>query len=407
MRRSRGRGLAGALVLILSLTALFPVPSSLFAFERIAFVDSFDFVTTFDCETKAGTSQILDHVLLTGADTILWRHQTGGVVRFPTDEEPCVRLNGIVDKRRIPDTRVFGWARLEAGETNLLAYALAEAKARGIGAGIHYTFEENHHCAFTFGAWNLEHPQYWVRRIDGRPYPGRCSFAFDEVLEHKMRLLDELLASGAETIYLDCWRNGGWSPAQEYVEPVLAAWKAKYGCEPPKDALDPRWLGLIGTYQDRYLRAIRARLDRSPRPVRLLLGLSDQTLEDDVMWRRFAIDWKRLAADGTVDGIVVASVVPGSVPGPADVWEKTRQIYAYVMRNRGKAKVYLPVPEYGYMYGIPSYCRDAGVGKAEATRRLLELARDAGADGIVMECVDYGNYTPEMCELIRNFNPGR
>ncbi|MBO7687390.1 MAG: hypothetical protein J6V72_13445, partial [Kiritimatiellae bacterium] len=50
------------------------------AFEKIALIDSFDFGTHFDTETVAGTEQILDHVLLTGADMVLWRNCGGATM---------------------------------------------------------------------------------------------------------------------------------------------------------------------------------------------------------------------------------------------------------------------------------------------------------------------------------------
>lgn len=368
------------------------------AFEKIALVDSFDFVTNYDCETREGTRKILDEVFSTGADVMLWRHQTGGVLRYPTTEEPLIKLNGCVDKRRIPDNRIYGWARLEKGETNLLAYAIGEAKRRGKGAGIHYTFEENHFADFTFGVWNMEHPQYWVRLPSGVPSARRCSFAFDEVMEHKMRLLDELLKTGPEILYFELWRCGGWSPAQEYVEPVVSAWKRQYGCEPPKDFRDERWIRHVSFWMERYIRAIRARIEAHGGKTRLLLGLSDMTLEDDSMWTRYALDWKKFASDGTFDAVVVSNVLPSG-----DVWRSTREIYEYVMTNRGKADVYFHCSIYDYHYGIPSYCKATGESQEIVAKKLLELARDVGGKGVVLECVDEKNYSPTLKEILRNF----
>lgn len=378
--------------------ALTLVASAACAFEKIALVDSFDFITHYDCETKEGTRKILDEVFSTGADTMLWRHQTGGVLRYPSKEEPLVKLNGCVDKRRVPDSRVFGWARLEQGETNLLAYAIEEAKRRGKGAGIHYTFEENHFATFTFGTWNMEHPQYWVRGFGGNAFPGRCSFAFDEVLAHKMRLLDALLETKPDTLYLEPWRGGGWSPAQEYVEPVVAAWREKYGCEPPRDPRDGRWTQHVSFWMERYVRAIRARIRAHGGRTRFLVGLSDMDLRDRNMWERFALDWKKLAAEGVFDAVVVSNVRPSG-----DTWKSTRDIYEYVMTHRGKADVYFHCSIYDYHYGIPSYCRATGESREVVARKLLELAKDVGGKGVILECVDQGNYSPSLKEIIRKF----
>ena len=45
----------------------------------------------------------------------------------------------------------------------------------------------------------------------------------------------------------------------------------------------------------------------------------------------------------------------------------------------------------------------AKISEAEAVRRLLKLARDAGGDGITMEVVDASNYSPDVCKTIREF----
>ena len=59
-------------------------------FEAAALVDSFDFAKVkerdglflYDTETEAGNVAVLDHVLLTGARTILWRNCGGATVRY-------------------------------------------------------------------------------------------------------------------------------------------------------------------------------------------------------------------------------------------------------------------------------------------------------------------------------------
>ena len=51
------------------------------AFEKIAYIDSFDYPALQETETAEGTHRILDNVLKTGATTILWRNQSGAVPR--------------------------------------------------------------------------------------------------------------------------------------------------------------------------------------------------------------------------------------------------------------------------------------------------------------------------------------
>ncbi|MBR4651795.1 MAG: hypothetical protein IKO72_00385 [Kiritimatiellae bacterium] len=368
------------------------------AFEKIALIDSFDFITCVDAETKAGTEKIVDHVLLTGADTLLWRNQSGSIVRYPSAEEARPFKEPPIDKRRVPLETIHGWARLDVGETNLIAHAFGYISSLGRRPGIHLTFEENHFAAFTFGGWNLDHPQYWCRTYSGTPSCGRSSFAFDEVMAHKMRLLDELLAMNPDTIYMDFFRSGSWTPALEYVEPVLKAWRERYGSEPvPHDAKDERWLKLVSGYMDRYLRAVKAKL--AAKNVRFLVSLVKMDLADRFMWERYAVDWKRLAAEGVFDGLVVESVPPDA----KDPYGSTRKVYEYVMRNRGKCDVWFHCNTYDYMPGIPTYCRLTGDKPAEAARRLMELARDVGGQGVILECVDWGNYPPEINKVLNEF----
>ena len=37
----------------------------------------------------------------------------------------------------------------------------------------------------------------------------------------------------------------------------------------------------------------------------------------------------------------------------------------------------------------------------------MKIAMDAGACGVVLECVDYGNYTPDVCSAIAEALTGK
>ena len=89
---------------------------------------------------------------------------------------------------------------------------------------------------------------------------------------------------------------------------------------------------------------------------------------------------------------------------PADPFGSTERIYRSVMANRGAADIYFPLAAYNMeKCGIGEYVRLAGIPEAEAARRLLDLAKRCGARGVVLECVDYGNYKPEVREVIGSF----
>ena len=142
-----------------------------------------------------------------------------------------------------------------------------ECAKRGLDWGIHTTWEESHWISNTESNWNLLHPQYTTRTKHGSPRLASASLAFPEVMAHKLRLVDERLAMKPKTVFLDLFRNGGWSPALEYVQPVRDAWRARHGGEPPDSATDPRWLALVSEWQMAYVRAFAAKCHAAGAPL--------------------------------------------------------------------------------------------------------------------------------------------
>ena len=377
-----------------------------FPFEKIALVDSYDFARDFDVETVTGNVQVLEHVMLTGCDTVLWRNCTGGMMRYASDEEPCRRTECPVEKLRVPESRrTFGWLRLDRRDPDIFRVAMREAAARGLRKGVHWPFEEAHWAHFTLGQWNIEHPQFWCVSRDGMPFAWRVSLSYPEVVEHKLRLTDELVERGADVVFIDLFRNGGWTPAIEYVAPMKRIWEERYPGEPLPTYTDPRWTALAMEVQNAYLRKMRARLDKSGRKIRLLLGIAyvGRPYESDYTVVQRGVDWRRLAAEGTLDGLVVMSV-DRKVLDADDPWEATRDIYRDVVAHKGHCSVYFPVGAYNYSgVGIPGYAQKTGLARVDVAKRLLGLASTCGGDGIVMECVDYGNYPPDVRKAIREF----
>ena len=94
-------------------------------------------------------------------------------------------------------------------------------------------------------------------------------------------------------------------------------------------------------------------------------------------------------------------------PDPKRPLESTRELYESVARDKRKSQLFCPVSEYCQTRkrGIADYAKMLGVSNVEATKILLNLAREVNADGILMECVDYNNYTDEMCEVLNSFRP--
>lgn len=365
-------------------------------FEVMAFADSLDFGAVMDSETAKGNIQILDHILETGPDIILWRTGAGATTRYPSREEPADYCPAEI--RRLPDNRKFyGFLRYPDASPDILKLIAETCATRGLRFGNHSPFEETHWTSWTFGVWNAEHPQYWSRAQNGTPWAGRCSLAFDDVRAHKLRLAEEVLAYGSKDYFLDCWRNGGWGPHLEFVEPELRRWRAKHGDVPPTN--DAAWRAHVFETTHLFIHALATQV-RS-HGARFHLGVprpDDVPGEDGCMIFR-GIDWRACVDAGDVDGLIVMEPL-WDTKRP---FESTLEIYRRIVRRcAGKCRVYFPVSAYDFgNKGIPSYCKATGKSFADVAETLERLAFEAGGDGITLECVDYNNYPVAARQRLR------
>ena len=367
------------------------------SFSIVALVDSLDFAKQYDIETATGTVQVLEHVLLTHANDIWWRDKGGGKMRYPSKCEAWPISEAPFDKRRLPSEDIYGHLRLDAPWAHAFPLVREECAKRGLGFGIHTTLEENHGISSLASNWTLDHPQFWSCVKGGEPWMGSCSIACPEVVAHKMTMLDERLALKPRRILLDLARNGSWSYAREYSVQMVADWKRLNGDEPVPEPSDPRWIRHVDRHFCGYLRKFSARCHAAG--VEFIVGMTDIDGREDAKFKKLlgGFDWKPLAAEGVFDAIWVMSV-PMDKARP---FESTERIYRDIMAVRGRSKVYFPLPAYDYAQtSVYSYARFAKTSVGEATKRLLEMAKSVGGCGVVMECVDYRNYPPEVCAAI-------
>ena len=417
---------------MLSLVSIAVTCLSAAGFEKIALVDSLDEAQKWDVETPEGTLKVLEDALRPHSTMVLWRDKGASLMRYPCEEEPYPECEFPIDKRRVPPKIGAFWAlRLDNCGFDVFKLVFGECERRGLKQGVHTTWEENHWCSSFMATWNMRHPQYCCRAKGGLSWPGHASLAFPEVMEHKLRMVDERLRLKPQTIFLDMYRDGGWTPRLEYVPPVCARWRERYGCEPPDNPKDDRWLGLVSEYVTAYVRefsrrcraagvefviglpylAIAAHSENAPcqntatanesrRDAEHGRATSSRPPTGDAVWEHYALDWRRLAAEGVFDGIWVMSFPID----PKRPFESTAELYAYMMTQKGKAeKVYFPLDEYNYRKeGLATYAKYAGCTKAEAARRLLELAKAAGGAGVVYECVDCHLYPREVCDALKD-----
>ncbi|MBP5544174.1 MAG: hypothetical protein ILM98_08870 [Kiritimatiellae bacterium] len=370
------------------------------AFDIVALVDSLDFAKNFDIETATGTVQVLKHVLLTHPTDIWWRDKGGGRMRYPSQCESWQFSEAPFDKKRLPSEDIYGWLRLESPGANAFPTVREACSRRGLRFGIHTTLEENHWYSPLASNWTLAHPEYWGRTRNGEPWMGCCSIMHPEVVAHKLEMLDERLALKPEAIMLDFWRNGSWSFAREYTAPALAEWSRLHTGEDVPPHTDPRWQAMVGARFTDYLRAFSAKCRSAG--VRFIVGLPGIDAQDDSALRARIgeFNWRGLAREGVFDAVYILSVAMD----PADPFGSTERIYRSVRDSCGSTDIYFPLAAYNMeKCGIGEYARRAGVTEAEAASHLMALARDCGGRGVVLECVDFGNYRPEVRDAIAAF----
>lgn len=374
-------------------------------FEVAAWVDHYDFGTVFDTEKAEGLAQILDHVQETGATTILWRNCGGSTMRYQSRIEAHHHPSQL-DKRRIAGGRsTHGWVRYGEAQPDIVREVVRLCRQRGLRPGIHWPFEETHWQVWTIGEFNMEHPQYWGRTALGQPWWGRVSLAYEPALEHKLALADELVERGIEVLFVDFWRTGAWSPAYEYVEPVVAAYRKKYGAEPPEDAKDLRWCRHVSDYVTHFLRRLRERLKASGRKIELAVGIPDIAPLSDEPLVRSAADWRRWIDEGLIDTLVINFVKWDT----ERALESTEAAYREVLgAAAGRVRVWCPVQQYNFTgAGLPAYQKATGRSAPEVAEALVRMAHRVGAQGISLECVDFNNYEPATREVLRRLTTTR
>jgi hypothetical protein len=406
------RSACRAAVVIAAATMGGGAPMAAERFEVAAWVDHFDFAGVrqgegymFDTETAEGCARILDHVQEVGATTILWRNCGGANMRYQSQVDSH-HHGSMLDKRRLPDLRVpHGWVRYGEAQPDIISNVMGMCRQRGLRGGVHWPFEETHGAGWTVGAFNLEHPQYWGRTVDGQPWWGRCSLAFDEVVEHKLALVDELVERGIVVLFIDFYRSGGWSPAYEYVEPVVASYREKHGTDPPKDARDLQWCRHVASYLTAFLHGLRQRLGASGREIDLMVGIPEIAPLGDQTLASRAADWQAWLDEGIIDGLVINYVKWDPERPMASTRELCREVMAVV---NGRCRVLWPVRAYDYSgYGMPSYQKATGLSQDGVAAQLMEMAWEEGASGVSLECVDYNNYRPETRQRMRELAEGK
>jgi len=224
---------------------------------------------------EEGIRYMLQRCKETGLTTIYWRAFDAGYAKYesqlasplswaeidqgshiwgPRTHEDLAAARAIVPnydafrEQHLPKFRA-----LELKGLDTLKIACRIAKELGISMNVWYTLNEDDHGFGWVSRFAKEHPQYvWVRR-DGTKYRSQMSFAYPEVREYKLKVLEELLEYDIDGVFFDWVRTGDVrdNPQNDpegtadfgYEEINIKGFMEKYGVDPreiPNN--DERWV---------------------------------------------------------------------------------------------------------------------------------------------------------------------
>lgn len=145
----------------------------------------------------------------------------------------------------------------------------------------------------------------------------------------------------------------------------------------------------------RYFRAFAAKC--RAKGTRFLLGIQKVELGYDYMWDRYGIDWRTLAKEGAIDGLVVMGVKPDK----ARAFASTKEILSAVKADCGATPLYFQASSYNSNNGFNTYKTWTGLDTVACMRRMIEIAKEVGCRGVILECVDPGHYADAHCDVLR------
>src|SRR6185369_16389086 len=146
--------------------------------------------------------------------------------------------------------------------------AAAVRYGRQIGLEIHawVSINEDAHGWGIRSEFSKKHPEFRWRKRDGTMYHSQLSFAFRDVRQYKLAILEEILGYDISGIFLDWIRTGdvrdnpqtdSAGVADSGYE-ALAPFKKKYGVDPHEVPNgDERWVRLRAERQTEFMRAAR------------------------------------------------------------------------------------------------------------------------------------------------------
>ncbi|HOX37834.1 MAG TPA: family 10 glycosylhydrolase [Candidatus Brocadiia bacterium] len=349
-----------------------------------------------------GVRQILDRCKQCGWKRVYWRCFDGGKALYPSkllepahgyDEENYHRDHGtawVLEKLK----------DLDWGSYDALREAVTYGHQIGIEVHAWLSINEDDHGYGLTSRFSREHPQFrWMRR-DGSAFRTQLSFAFKEVRDYKLALVEEILSYDPDGILFDWIRTGdvrdnphtdsGGAANYGYEIPNIEAFRKAYGID-PKDVPngDEHWVRVRAEPQTVFMRDAR-KLIRLKNPRAKVAALvhnpwgyrgSPTDTPYDGNLRGLLLDTGKWAEEGLIDEAVAAGYYrPGGSPEAA--------YNALVKETGGKVRVWL----FGWLGGKDQFLGD------------VSLAEKLGAPQILLWESDYVALAPANEEVVRAMN---
>ena len=154
-------------------------------------------------------------------------------------------------------------------------------------------FEE----CFATDFWR-DRPEWRLRDIDGTEVTG-MSYAFPEVREYLVGLLEEAASLGADGAVVIYPRS---APFILYEDPFVEAFERRYGADPRSVAEDDgRVIDLRTAYMSKFMRELRAAMDRVGEKLGRRLAVSAITFADESENRLAGLDLAEWISEGLLD----------------------------------------------------------------------------------------------------------
>lgn len=236
-----------------------------------------------------GIRRMLDTCKATGWKRVHWRVFDGGRALYRSnlmapqgkwEEDNYHRHHGNLEVLRNVES-------LDYSQLDTLAEAVRYGHEIGLEIYAWATINEDDHGWGIRSLFAIAHPECCWRKRNGDSYRSQLSFAFPEVMQYKLGLVEELLAGYAiDGLFLDWIRTGDVrdNPQTDpkgvadhgYEQPMLDGFKAKFAADPleiPNG--DPRWVAFRAESHTEFMRGVRKLIERKrPKglPVSVLVG---------------------------------------------------------------------------------------------------------------------------------------